>query len=550
MRFSRPAPAALAALAALAACAPKTPAILFTNGKIFTAIPGRPFAEAMVVVGERITAVGTDQEARAAAPRGAVTVDLGGKVVVPGFNDAHDHIAPELPTVPVVTSTDPLPDPPFATVADSLRAVVARTPVGTRLEALVGERVLSDPEARRGTLDSIAPSHLVQIRAWTGHGAILNSAALAAAGIADSVPDPLGGRFDRDAKGRLTGLLEEYALFDNWGAFTVRSDSAVIAAFRARAAEGLRWGITSIQNMTTGVSAETVRRIVDTVALRVRLRLIRLPLTDHRGRLTESWTALRSSRAEVAVSGTKYILDGTPIERLAALREPYSDRPGYRGRLNFPPDTVRAILQEVVAANDQPILHAVGDSAVAVVLSSLAAVAPDSVWHRLRPRIEHGEGLAPDLIRLAKRLGVILVQNPTHLALTDAAPKRYGKARLPAFQPLKSALANGIPLAFGSDGPQNPFLNLMLAVIHPDNPPEAITLEQAVIAYTAGSAFAEGREHEKGTLAPGMLADFAVLSQDIFALPPDKIPATVSVLTLVGGRPVYDPERRLPTSLP
>jgi predicted amidohydrolase YtcJ len=112
---------------------------------------------------------------------------------------------------------------------------------------------------------------------------------------------------------------------------------------------------------------------------------------------------------------------------------------------------------------------------------------------------------------------------------------------MPILQPFRTLLANGIPVALGSDGPQNPFLNLMLATIHPDNPAEAITLAQAIGAYTAGSAAAEGAGGWKGRLVPGMVADLAVLSQDIFSVPPDRLPATASVLTLVGGRPVWNP---------
>jgi len=532
-----------AGLVALAGCGRSEPAILLHNGEVFTAIRDQPRAQAVLIVGDRITAVGTDEEVAAAAPRGATKIDLGGRLVVPGFNDAHDHISPALPSLEVVTTTDPLPDPTFALLADSLRAPAGRAPAGTRLQSFVGERVLSDPRARRTALDAIAPRHPVVIWAWTGHGAILNSAALAAAGLTDTTPDPLGGRLDRDARGRLTGLLEEYALFNAWERLTPRTDSAVIAALHARAAQAVTWGITSIQNMTTGVSPAAVARITDSLDLPVRIRFIRFPLTDRRGRLTEAWKSLGTRRdARVDGSGTKYILDGTPVERLAIMRQPYSDRPGYRGRLNLPPDTLRVIFEEAVRANDQPMIHAVGDSAVSLVLSTLAAVAPDSVWQRLRPRIEHGEGLSPDQFALAKRLGVIVVQNPTHFAMGPLVAARYGAERLAILQPAKSLLANGIAFAIASDGPQNPFLNLMLAVLHPNNPGEALSMEQAVWAYTAGSAFAEGREREKGTLAPGMFADLAVLSQDIFSVPPDALPATVSVFTLVGGRAVHDPE--------
>ena len=140
----------------------------------------------------------------------------------------------------------------------------------------------------------------------------------------------------------------------------------------------------------------------------------------------------------------------------------------------------------------------------------------------------------------ARRLGVIVVQNPTHFAFPAIIQQRLGADRARAFQPLRSLLEAGIPIALGGDGPRNPFLNVMLATVHPNSPGEAISREQAVVAYTRGSAYAERAEHEKGTLASGMLADLAVLSQDIFTIPPPLLPSTTSVLTLVGGAIVHD----------
>lgn len=528
----------------LAACAgseaPASRDLLLVNGKVFTASTEKPWAEAILIHGERIIGVGTSADLKARAPRDVRLVDLEGRVVVPGFNDAHDHIGAAEPAVQVATVPDPLPEPSFAVVRDSLVAAVARHPAGTRLEVMVGERVFSDPDARRATLDRIAPSHPVVLVAWTGHGKIYNSAALTAAGVSDTIRDPLGGRFERSG-GKLTGLIEEYAGFRLMipkGA----SEEATRAAFRARADSAVRVGITSIQDMTTAVEPEQVSRLADSLDLPVRLRLIRLPLTTPAGREIARWRAIPTRRGgRVTISGTKYILDGTPVERLATLRAPYADRRGWYGRLDFPPDTLKAALAEILAAGDQPIIHAVGDSAVALVLSTLTQLAPDSVWRRLRPRIEHGEGMAPDLYRRALELGVVVVQNPTHLGLGSVAAARYGPDRMKVLQPLKSLLREGIVLGLASDGPQNPFLNLMLAVIHPDNPAEKLTMEEAVRAYTHGSAWAEYQEGEKGRIEPGLLADLAVLSQDIFAVPVNQVPATRSVLTLVGGRPVFDP---------
>jgi len=272
----------------------------------------------------------------------------------------------------------------------------------------------------------------------------------------------------------------------------------------------------------------------------VRLRLVVMPGTTSHGRDEAGWDSLRVDPVVgPRVAGLKYVVDGTPVERLAFLREPYEDV-ATRGRLDFPVDTLRAILRECVTRGIQPQLHVVGDSTVATVLALMAEVAPDSAWRRLRPRFEHGEGVTEDLIPRVLRLGVVVVQNPTHFALDAMATARWGTARRARFQLFKSLLDAGVPIAIGSDGPQSPGLNLLLARIHPDNPPEGLTMEQAVTAYTRGSAYAEGAELDKGSLEVGKLADLAVLSQDIFTVEPSALPATRSTLTMVGGRIVYE----------
>jgi predicted amidohydrolase YtcJ len=265
-----------------------------------------------------------------------------------------------------------------------------------------------------------------------------------------------------------------------------------------------------------------------------------MPGTTSRGRVEAGWDSLRSDPAVGSkVAGLKFVIDGTPVEGLAFMRQPYNDL-GSRGMLNFPVDTVRAILTQCVSRGLQPILHIVGDSATAVVLGLMTEVAPDSVWRRLRPRIEHGEGATADLIPDLLRKGVIVVQNPTHFAVVELFDRRWGTERRLRLQLFKSFITAGVPIAIGSDGPQQPGLNLMLAVMHPDNPPEALTVEEAVTAYTRGSAYSEFTEGDKGSLAVGKLADLAILSQDIFTVPVPQLVATRSVFTMIGGRAVLD----------
>jgi predicted amidohydrolase YtcJ len=222
------------------------------------------------------------------------------------------------------------------------------------------------------------------------------------------------------------------------------------------------------------------------------------------------------------------------------MRKPYADRPSTSGELNFSEKEMEDMLRESLQRDDQLLVHVVGDRTVEMFLKAMDETGGKAVWGQRRVRIEHGDGILPDLVARVREMGVVVVQNPTHLALRELMLKRYGNERADQLQPLRSLLDAGITLALGSDGAANPYLNIMLATIYPGKPQEAITRKQAVTAYTLTSAYAEFAEKDKGSLEPGKLADLAVLSQDIFKAPPDDLPKTESVLTMVGGKIVYD----------
>jgi len=536
------------------------PDLLLVGGRVFTADSTRPWAEALAIRGERIIAVGTTADMLPLAGPRTRLLDLAGHLVVPGFNDAHHHLGAPLPGVTFRTGDAPVPDPSLATVLDSLSALARRTPSGTWLRTAIDATMLDDPRARREALDAVAPEHPVWLAANTGHGVIVNTAGLRALGIPDDGPDPMGGFYERQGapypgrgSGPLTGLLHEYARWNAAKALrSAQPDSVLVAALRRFADDALRMGITSVQSIADAFDPATTLRVLRLAQLPLRVRIVQAPSTDTAGRRMDDWSAaLRDAalvqRADIPlatgsrITARKWILDGTGIERLAMLRSPYADRPAWTGAANFPLDTIRALLAESLKANEQPILHAIGDSTIALVLSLIEGLAPDSTWRRLRPRLEHAEWLTPDLRHRAQRLGVIVVENPTHF--TDGPElmrARFGATRARDYQPFRSLIDAGIPLAIGSDGPIDPFLNLYFALTHPDNPGEALSAEAALLAYTRTSAFAEHAEGDKGMLAPGMLADLAVLSRDIFRIPADSLPGTESVLTVVGGRIAHD----------
>jgi predicted amidohydrolase YtcJ len=302
-----------------------------------------------------------------------------------------------------------------------------------------------------------------------------------------------------------------------------------------------RMGITTVQDMAMPITAQRVVVLFEKAPPPIRVRVIRSPMTDERGRMTQEGRGLPHNPVPlVTVSGTKWRVDGTPVERTASMREPYTDRPSTSGELDFSQKEVEDILRESLQSNEQLALHVVGDRAVENVLNAMEATGGEKVWSSRRVRIEHGDGLMLDLLPRAKRLGVVVVRNPNVSTIGELFMKRFGKERAQKLIPLRSLLEAGMRVAIGSDGPLNPYLNILQASTYDLNPAEAITREQAVIAYTLGSAWSEFAEQLKGTLEPGKLADLVVLSQHIFTVSKEALPNTKSVLTMVGGRIVYD----------
>jgi predicted amidohydrolase YtcJ len=536
---------AAVAVAAVAAAAgttalvqPAAPAIAIVNARVFTGVAGAPWAEALTVVGDRIGTVGTTAAVRQLIGSSTRVIDAGGKVVIPGINDAHLHIGAGPAGVALEGEAGPDQDPSLDEILQRVKAAVAAAPAGHWIYGSFGERVLEDPKATRSALDAVAAGHPVILNAWTGHGLLANTAALRRLQIRDDEPDPPGGLFVREAGSRtITGMAHEYAgyLLSRRVA-TIPDEPAQVKAVRDAAAAAVGFGITSVQLMATNRPAPELARSAVAADVPIRIRVIDFPLTGIAAWRPPAGAPVMGGR--VTTSGTKWILDGTPVERLMFLREPYADRPSTRGRGNFPPADIATFLRHALDRREQPLFHAVGDQAIDDVLAALEASGGEA-WRPLRPRIEHGDMLEPGQFERAKRLGVVVVQNPSHFMLPAVMGARLG-ARVARVTLMKRMIAAGVPVALGSDGPLNPYLNVMFASINANNPAEAMTREQAIAAYTLGSARAEMAEDRKGTLAPGMLADLAILSQDVFTVPPEALPATVSVLTMVGGAVVHE----------
>lgn len=481
------------------------PTLVLVNGKVFTG--DATTAQAIAITGNTITAVGTNDAIRALAKPETRVIDVAGRMVIPGINDAHTH--PGLHTPSFVANSDI--NTAWPQIAAAISAAVDETPADLWITATVGPKILDDAAITKQTLDKLAPNRKVFIGAFTGHGAVLSSAGLAALGIANTATNPPGGTFGRDAQGNLNGRADEYAhyLVDRRFA-DLATDEELVTGIRAFADEAARLGITSIQAMPVPSDARFLKALRD-AAVPLRVRFMSFPLEVPTRPLLQSGGAL------------KFILDGTPIERGAALRTAeYAG--GTKGRENF--RDLAPFVKLAVDNNQQLLFHAAGDRTVQSALKAFEGTTLK------RPRIEHGDGLQRDLFPLAVKTGAVVVVNPNHFPFRNFYPA--GEYMLAA-----SIQKAKIPLAIGSDGPINPYLNIMFAAARPDQPNEALSREDALRAYTSGSAFAENMETKKGKIAPGMLADLAVLSQNILEVPMEALPDTRSVLTIIDGKVVH-----------
>lgn len=512
--------------------------LILHNGVIFTADLTNPYVEALAIKDGKIVSSGLISDVEKMTGPETDRIDLKGNLVIPGINDAHFHLSP-IPEGNHLILTPQ--EPTWEEVIERTKEAVKNEVPGTWIFGSIGENVLLNPLSNRSFLDSISPDNPMLLTAYFGHGYIMNSKAMDDLGIAEDESDPLGGYYERE-KGttKLNGRFYEYA---NWSVTRNLgqrvAEEVAIKQFKGFGEIALGFGVTSIQNISM-VSVGEFISAWSKSEIPIRMRAIRFPMTTKNARLFNEDREIPVRpfpELPIRVSGTKWILDGTPIERGAAVRTSYQDSPGNFGRLNFEESEIEAIVRESLEWNDQLLVHSTGDKTSELVFEAMRKVGPKVNWPEKRLRIEHGDRLLEDLIPAARELGVVVVQNPTHFTLVETLIARHGIGS--NFLPLKTLIEKGIPLALGSDGPINPYLNIMLAAIHPINPSEAITREQAVRAYTYGSAFAEFQEKEKGTLTVGKFADLAVLSQNIFQIPLEALPGTTSILTMINGKVVY-----------
>ncbi len=497
------------------------PDLILHNGHIFTGDLATPWVEAVSIQGDHILSVGADGAITATAGPHTRVIDLQGRMAMPGINDSHDHAGGAHYGVLAKTKKPAMADPSLEDIAEAVRAAVKAAPDGGWIFAQVGPAAIRHPREAVAAMNEAGGGHPVLVEAWWGHGVIVNSAGVAKLGLTDAVVDPPGGHFDRDSDGHLTGLAEEYA-------GTAIKDRLIaemgippaVTEFREYAEGRLREGVTTVQVMGSNGPLHDLEQTLVQADTSLRLRLIRWPMPGQPSIQSKPFVrGTQQLSPLVRVSGVKYVLDGTPIEELAFQTRDYADRPGWRGRPNFSKEFISEQLKAALDGKDQLTLHVVGDAMTDEVLDLMEKLAPAARWQPLRVRFEHGDGLnTPERMERAHRLGIVVAQ------------PRPGR-------PFKALLDAGIPLAYGSDGGMAPFF--MFAQMTMPKNPQSISKLQALSILTSGPAFAEFQEKSKGKLKPGMLADITVLSQDVMTAAPEALPATRSLLAIVGGKIAY-----------
>lgn len=475
------------------------------HGKVYTGDPVK-FAQAIAISGKRILAVGTDQEISALIGGGTQKFDLAGQVVIPGINDAHAELTPRPEVIHLSTTTDATWD----NVKAALQWATDESSGDKWIIGTIGMQVLKDPAATSAGLNAAAKGRKIVLMTPGGHAGVWSDEALGAL-RAGGMSDPIGGTFGHDSSGRINGQAFEYAQFYLAQKFAdLADDEAVRQALRDYAGRAVSLGVTSVQ-VTSVVPFSRFHRAVMRVDTPLRVREIE--------------TVVPADAID-ANHPLLYVVDGTPVERGAAISGVYAGSQD-GGTLNLTATQLAAILAAAKKNNQQPLFYAAGDRAIRVLLDAIAAAGANAP---ARVRIEAADGLSGDLLPIAAKLGVVAVQTPKRLAMKSLYPASR------TYDALKSIVAGGVPLAFGSDNQPNPFADIAAASTAGA---EGLTVAQAVDAFTRGAAYAEMAEKEKGTIAPGQLADLAVLSRDIFTGARSEIADTHATATVIDGKIVY-----------
>ena len=531
-----------------------SPTVIIINARVHTMDSQQPVVEAVAIYGNRVVAIGSTKEIKAMRRPGTRVIDARGQLVLPGFNDAHVHFLSggfQLASVDLRDASTP------EEFSGRIKRFAEKLPPGRWVTGgdWDHERWPGAPLPTKELIDRYTPNTPVFVNRLDGHMSLANSVALKLAGVTRETKDPPGGLIVRDAKtGEPTGVLKDAAMSFVWRVVPQSTFEEKLTAARAATEHAAQLGVTSVQDMSAGNDVGVYQTLLERGELKTRIYAISpLPSWERLAR-----TGVRSHFGSdmLRIGGLKGFSDGSLGSTTAFFYEPYNDAPDTRGLAGDEMFPEGAMLERVRAADRaglQVMIHAIGDRANDSVLSIYEQLARENGERDRRFRIEHAQHLRPqDIIRFS-RGRVVASMQPFH-AIDDGrwAEKRIGPKRARTTYAFRTLLDSGATLALGTDwtvAPLDPMLTIYAAVtrrtLDGKNPlgwipGQKISVEEAVRAYTVGSAYAEFAEKEKGTITPGKLADLVIINSDIFQIDPKEIEKAWVVMTIMDGRVVYE----------
>ena len=529
--------------------APGPVTLAVVNVRVWTGDARRPWADAIAVAGERIAAVGSSAEIRKLVPAGLRVIDGQGQMMVPGFIDSHVHFLDGgfgLASVQLRDARTP------AEFIARIKAFAATAPAGAWITAGDWDHEQWGGELpRRDWIDSVTPNNPVWINRLDGHMRLANTLALRAAGVTRETPEVAGGTIVRDDRGEPTGVLKDNAMDLVGRVEPPPTPEMADRALDAAMSHVLAQGVTSVHNMGSWSDLAVFERARAAGRLRTRIYAA-VPLSTWE-RLRDTVAARGRGDHWLRIGGLKAFVDGSLGSHTAAFLEPFTDAPSDRGLLVTQSDDLRRWTAGADAAGLHPIVHAIGDRAIRLQLDIFRDVARENGPRDRRFRIEHAQHIAPaDIPRFAE-LGVIPSMQPWH-AIDDGrwAERVIGPERARTTYAFRSLIDAGARVAFGSDwfvAPPVPLEGIYAAVTrrtlddrNPGGwiPEQRITVEEALTAYTVSAAYASFEEADKGSLMRGKLADFVIIDRDLTGIPAETIREAKIVMTVVGGRILYD----------
>lgn len=527
------------------------PDAVYINGAIWQG--NGEEAQALAIKDGVIVAIGDSASIKKMKKPSTRIVDLKGARVVPGFIDNHTHF---ISSGLALTQID-LHD---AVSKDEFVARVAEFAATHKAgEWLLGG--LWDHERWGGALptkewiDAVTPDNPVFLMRYDGHMGLANSLALQLAGVTATTPAPQGGEIVRGADGAPAGVLKDAAMFLVTDMIPEPTTAQLDAAFDAAQRVALRAGVTQIHDMGDASSRDDWTGLSTFMRARERgaldIRIYAFTQINNWRRLSDYIAEYGRGDSWLRWGGVKGFVDGSLGSTTAWFYDPYEDAPETSG-LAWGPEELEQNIEDANAAGLHIAVHAIGDRAIDWLLGVYDKVQKDSGARDQRFRIEHAQHLSPQSAAEFRRLGVIASMQPYH-AIDDGrwAEKRIGKERLARAYAFRTLLDAGVTVTFGSDwnvAPLDPLLGVYAAATrrtldgaNPEGwvPSQKISVEEALHAYTAANAFAGFEEEAAGTLEPGKLADFVVLSDDILSIDPADIGAIRVTRTVIGGEDRY-----------